>query len=135
MTDVECIEFHPNAHYIATGSCDKQIRLWDIETGECVRLMFTVPGSVRALKFTKNGLFLLAGNDVGQLVVFDLIRGLAIDVIQTCQQKAIWSIDVSWEDNMIAIGTEVGSIELYNMKTVLKAEQRVPIQDASVPTD
>lgn len=81
MTDVECIEFHPNAHYVATGSCDKQIRLWEIETGECVRLMFTVPSSVRSLKFTKNGLFLLAGNDIGQLVVFDLIRGLAIDVI------------------------------------------------------
>ena len=32
---------------------------------------------------------------------------------------------------MIAIGTEVGSIELYNMKTVLKAEQR-PVQ-ADVP--
>jgi transcription initiation factor TFIID subunit 5 len=81
MTDVECIEFHPNAHYVATGSCDKQIRLWEIETGECVRLMFTVPGSVRSLKFSKNGLFLFAGNDIGQLVVFDLIRGLAIDVI------------------------------------------------------
>ena len=86
--------------------------------------MFTVPGSVRSLKFTKNGLFLLAGNDRGQLIVFDLIKGAAIDVIYTCQQRAIWSIDVSWEDNLIAIGTEVGSIELYNMKTVLKAEKR-----------
>jgi transcription initiation factor TFIID subunit 5 len=81
MTDVECIEFHPNSHYIATGASDKQIRLWEIETGECVRLMFTVPGSVRSLKFTKNGLFLLAGNDAGLMVVFDLIKGSAIDVI------------------------------------------------------
>ena len=90
--------------------------------------MFTIPGSVRSLRFTKNGHFLLAGNDTGTLVVFDLIRGVAIDVIQTCQQRAIWSIDVSWEDNLIAIGTEVGSIELYNMKTVLKAEQRNSIE-------
>jgi len=81
MTDVECVEFHPNSHYIATGSCDKQIRLWEIESGECVRLMFTVPGSVRSLRFTKNGLFLLAGNDTGSLTVFDLIKGSAIEVI------------------------------------------------------
>jgi hypothetical protein len=36
---------------------------------------------------------------------------------------------------MIAIGTEVGSIELYNMKAVLKAEQRGPIHDVTVASD
>lgn len=68
-------------HYLATGSSDKQIRLWSIETGECVRLMFTVASTVRSLSFTKNGGFLLAGNDVGQLVTFDLARGVPIDIV------------------------------------------------------
>lgn len=36
---------------------------------------------------------------------------------------------------MIAIGTEVGSIELYNMKAVLKAEQRGPTHDIIVASD
>ena len=103
-------------HYVATGSSDKQIRLWSVETGECVRLMFTVQSAVRALQFTRNGSYLIAGNDVGTLVIFDLARGVPIDLIQTCQQRAIWSIDVDWDDNLLAVGTEVGSIELYNIK-------------------
>ena len=57
------------------------MRLWSIESGECVRLMFTVASAVRSLTFTKAGAHLIAGNDKGALVVFDLIRGQPIDII------------------------------------------------------
>ena len=85
MSDVECIEFHPNMHYLVTGSSDKQVRLWSIETGECVRLMFTVAGAIRSFAFTRSGTHLIAGNDTGTLVVFDLNRGTALDIVGTCQ--------------------------------------------------
>ena len=124
ISDVECVEFHPNMHYVATGSSDKQVRLWSVETGDCVRLMFTLASAVRSLAFTKSGSHLITGNDKGSLVIFDLNRGSPIDIIQTCQQRAIWSIDVCWDDSLIAIGTEVGSIELYSVKKILaRAEQ------------
>ena len=57
------------------------MRLWSVETGECVRLMFTVAGAVRSLSFTKAGAHLIAGNEKGTLVVFDLNRGQPIDII------------------------------------------------------
>lgn len=34
----QCVKFHPNSNYIATGSNDRFIRLWDILNGNCVRL-------------------------------------------------------------------------------------------------
>ena len=71
-------------HYVATGSSDKQVRLWSVETGNCVRLMFTVASAVRSLAFTKGGSHLIAGNEKGTLVIFDLNRGAPIDIIQTC---------------------------------------------------
>ena len=36
---VQVVRFHPNGKYIATGSCDHTCRLWDIQSGRCVRLM------------------------------------------------------------------------------------------------
>jgi len=81
LSDVECVEFHPNIHYLATGSSDKSIRLWSCETGECVRVLFTVAGSIRSLKFTRSGMNLLAGNDYGSLMVYDLAKAIPIDVI------------------------------------------------------
>ena len=68
-------------HYLVTGSSDKQVRLWSIETGECVRLLFTLPGAIRSFAFTRSGTHLIAGNDNGALVIFDLNRGAALDVV------------------------------------------------------
>ena len=81
------------------------------------------------MKFTKSGFHLLAGNDEGMIVLFDIARGAAIETVQTCQTRAIWSIDVSWDDSLVAIGTEVGSIELYSLKKMLRAETRQKAQE------
>ena len=37
LSDVEAIEFHPNMHYVATGSSDRQIILWDVSSGNLAR--------------------------------------------------------------------------------------------------
>ena len=65
-----------------------------------------MPGSVRSLKFNRAGTHLFAGNDIGELAIFDLAQGLPIEVIETKQSKAIWSMDVSWDDAVLALGTE-----------------------------
>ena len=36
---LQAIQFHPNSNYIATGSTDRTVRLWDISNGNCVRVM------------------------------------------------------------------------------------------------
>lgn len=38
LADVTCTRFHPNSNYVATGSSDRTIRLWDILSGNCVRI-------------------------------------------------------------------------------------------------
>lgn len=69
---------------MATGSNDKTIRLWSSETGECVRVLFTVAGTVRSLKFSRSGNHLMSGNDFGSVVVFDVNKATPLEIIQTC---------------------------------------------------
>jgi len=38
-------------------------------------------GAVRSLKFNRAGTHLYAGNDFGELVVFDLVQNLPIEVL------------------------------------------------------
>lgn len=80
--------------------------------------METVNGAIRSLKFSKSGSYLIAGNEFGQMVIFDVQRAVPLEIIQTCQSKAIWSIDVSWDDQLISIGTEDATIELYSLQKI-----------------
>ena len=34
----QVVEFHPNGNYVATGSADRTARIWDLQTGNSVRL-------------------------------------------------------------------------------------------------
>lgn len=38
LADVNCTRFHPNSNYVATGSADRTVRLWDVLNGNCVRI-------------------------------------------------------------------------------------------------
>jgi len=119
LSDVEAIEFHPNSHYLATGSSDKQIRLWSVLDGECVRIMFTVAGTVTTLKFTKGGNQLLAANDKGQIVVLDVEKARVLDVIDTLSAKPIWDIDISQDDMILACAHHEGKVSLYSIDRVI----------------
>lgn len=83
--------------------------------------MRTLPGTVRCLRFARAGTYLYAGNDHGEIVVFDLLQrtAMAIDVIKSQQSRAIWSIDISYDDAIVALGTESGTIELHSQERIL----------------
>lgn len=34
QSDVDVVSWHPNSHYVATGSSDRTVRLWDVATGK-----------------------------------------------------------------------------------------------------
>jgi WD40 repeat protein len=94
-------------------------------TGECVRIMLTTHGTIRSLKFSKAGNHLISGNEYGEVIVFDIVKGIPIKIIQTNQSRAIWSMDVSWDDQILAVGTEEGTIELYNFNKISQQSGKV----------
>ena len=36
---VRSVAFSPDGQYLASGSCDKTVKLWRVENGECTRTM------------------------------------------------------------------------------------------------
>ncbi|GHJ86093.1 hypothetical protein NliqN6_2495 [Naganishia liquefaciens] len=61
--------------FIATGSRDKTIRLWDGLTGQCVKILTGHDNWIRALAFHPNGKYLLSASDDKTIRVWDLSLG------------------------------------------------------------
>ena len=91
LSDVDTVRFHPNGLMVATGSLDRSVRLWDVRSGSCVRVLGRAHqhssrgsasggsgghlGGVTALAFSPNGQFLVSGGQDTQLCVWDLPAG------------------------------------------------------------
>jgi WD40 repeat protein len=60
------VSFHPNNRYICSGSEDKLIKIWDLETGICIRTSNNFNDNIDDLCFSNDGKFIysLQGQEI-----------------------------------------------------------------------
>lgn len=63
FSGMQCVTFHPNSLYIATGSSDRTCRLWDVQKGMCVRVFVGHRGAVMKVKISPDGRWLASAGE------------------------------------------------------------------------
>ncbi|MES1913941.1 MAG: hypothetical protein MHM6MM_006084 [Cercozoa sp. M6MM] len=53
--DVQCVTSHPNLNYVLTGSYDTTARMFDIQTGQCLRIFASHNAPVSSVAFSYCG--------------------------------------------------------------------------------
>lgn len=71
-SDVSKCAWHPNAHYLLTGSYDKQCRLWDLRAGKTCRILQDAHSPVTAIDLSPDGLYAAAACENGSVHVWSL---------------------------------------------------------------
>ncbi|MBW0479724.1 hypothetical protein O181_019439 [Austropuccinia psidii MF-1] len=67
--------------FVATGSRDKTIRIWDFSNGQCLKTLIGHDNWIRALVFHPNGRHLLSCSDDKTLRAWDILTGRCIKVL------------------------------------------------------
>ncbi|WVN90828.1 nuclear distribution protein PAC1 [Cryptococcus depauperatus CBS 7841] len=67
--------------FVATGSRDKAIKLWDAQSGQCLRTFVGHDNWIRALVFHPSGKYLLSASDDKTLKIWDIANGRCIKTI------------------------------------------------------
>ncbi|PSR83028.1 hypothetical protein PHLCEN_2v5832 [Hermanssonia centrifuga] len=68
--------------YIASGSRDKMIKLWDTQSGQLLRNLGGHDNWIRALVFHPSGKYLLSASDDTTIRVWDLATGRCVKTVQ-----------------------------------------------------
>ncbi|TPX66047.1 hypothetical protein SpCBS45565_g04723 [Spizellomyces sp. 'palustris'] len=98
--------------YLASGSRDKTLRLWDVSTGQC---LFTLTGHdnwIRGVVFHPNGKYLLSGSDDKTLKVWDLKSGRCIKTLDA-HSHFVTCIDFAKTSPVVATGSVDQSIKVW----------------------
>jgi translation initiation factor 3 subunit I len=113
---------------MATGAADNTIRLWDVDTGKCLKT-WEFPTAVKRVEFSEDGTQLLGVTEkrmgyLGTIVVFDIKVDVEAEQSEeksltiTCDESKATVAGWSYLSKYIIAGHEDGSISQYDAKVI-----------------
>jgi WD40 repeat protein len=104
---VHGLAFSPDGRSLVSIGLDETMRLWDVGTGQQVRVILEKQWGLTCLRFSPDGRWLAAGAEGGKLWLFEVGSWR-----QVFQQKtgSIWSIDFSPDSEQLATAELADSV-------------------------
>ena len=107
---------NPDGTMLASGSCDKTIKLQNIETGKLIRTFKGHESWVWSVAFSPDGTMLASGSNDKTIKLWDIETGKLIRTF-TGHKSWVFSVVFSPYGTMLASGSCDKTIKLWNIKT------------------
>ena len=121
---VRCCAFHPNVSYIASGSDDAAVRVWDLQQAKCVRLLCRHghAGAVTCLAFRPDGVCLASGGEDGCLILWHLPSASSRRRL-VAHQRPLWSLAFSQEGAQLATSADDCTLTVWDALGAARARE------------
>jgi WD40 repeat protein len=110
------LTFSPNERILASCGFDHTIKLWDIASGECIKVLSGHGSTINCTTFIANGQILASGSDDATIKLWDVETGECLKTL--CgHESCIWAVTLSPDGQTIASGSQDRSIKLWDVET------------------
>jgi WD40 repeat protein len=118
---IRAIAFSRDGKYLVSGSNDRTVRLWDITTGQLIRLFKGHKERVKCLKVSEDDNLIISASADSILKIWERETGNCIRTIKTSQnpQTILNAIALDSNQHTIATGSTSaqGTVKLWNWQT------------------
>ncbi|ORE01013.1 WD40 repeat-like protein [Rhizopus microsporus var. microsporus] len=117
-----CVEVDPTSKYLAVGSADALVTLWDTRTFQCVRAFEELTWPVRTLGFSFDGQFIASASEDHFIDVSHVESGESIHHIEcsAAMNTVAWSPRDYYlayaGDEIASDGKYAGNLKIFSMK-------------------
>lgn len=110
LDDVNTVQFHPNSHFILSGSCDRTVRLWDVREGKVARTIAGLSCSIESIACDPSGRLVALGGSDGTVSIVDLVASKRLKLLSfqppnkknDSEQEVVYSISWSSDGRYLA---------------------------------
>ncbi len=119
--NVNCLSWHPNCNYLLSGSDDKSIRMWDVQSGRCVRILSGCKFGVNQVKVSPSGQYVAGADYGGTVSIWDIRNGRKVKEFQHESQGGrtppiIYTLSFSPCGSTIATGGDDCTIRIWDAR-------------------
>jgi len=115
---ITCLSYSPDGQYIVSGSYDRTIRIWDVETGAGVgEPLRGHIGAVCSVGCSPDGQHITSGSDDSTIRIWDVGTGTAVGMPLKGHSGGVRFVAYSPNGRHIASGSDDGTIRIWDAKT------------------
>ncbi len=113
--DVVVVKYSPNGNFIASGSEDNTVKLWDVTTGKVVRTFVAHRGYITALDFNAAGDMLVTAAKDNTIRIWDVRKGTEV---RTLPGHSFYASAVAFSptNNIIASCSIDKTVKLWDIR-------------------
>jgi len=119
--------FSSDGKYLASIGKDNIIILWDFILGKQLKIFKGHIGKINSIKFLNNCYNIVSVGDDGKIIYWDSKSGNPINTISL--NKPVYSIDISKNDSLLAVGGLFSEIKLWRVNNNLLFYKNIPVWD------
>ena len=110
------VAFSPDGARLVSGSADRTIKLWDVETGDCLQTLMGHRSWVMSVAFSPDGTRLMSGSADRTIKLWDVETGDCLQTL-TGHRHGVWSVAFSPNGQCFVSGSADRTIRLWDAAT------------------